>query len=93
MDVDLRTGPQVAKLVEHCRADVRGVDMAEDGRRAGCPGSEPLSYQLVTPGWLSGGTASVPFRFRPSEMILACTLIAGMSMLTGLDEAGRGPSA
>src|ERR1700722_16245771 len=59
----------------------------------GWPGGGPLSYQLVTPGWLSGGTASVPFRFRPREMILACTLIAGMSMLTGLDGSGRGPVA
>src|SRR5271166_644203 len=59
----------------------------------GWPGAGPLSYQLVTPGWLRGGTVSVPFELRPSATTLACTLMAGMSRLMGIERVARPPVA
>ena len=55
------------------------------------PGVGPPSYQLVTNGVASGGTAGEPSRRRPRGMILARTRMRGMSMDNGTERAiGRG---
>ena len=55
------------------------------------PGVGPGSYQLVTNGVVSGGTAGEPSGRRPSGMIFARTPMRGMASDSGTDRAiGRG---
>ena len=55
------------------------------------PGVGPPSYQLVTNGVVSGGTAGEPSGRRPRGMILARTRMRGISMDNGTERAiGRG---